>query len=426
MNEILSSLYVGIDVSSKTNAVLALDFQANVLLDFKIENNLPGANKILRKIIQCLEDNHLTKVIIALESTAYYSLHLASFLSSNKDILVYKSEVYCLNPKRTKAYKKTLKYDSKTDPTDAYTLADYARANKITTQPWKGSQYLALKRLARHRLHLVESLSREKSYSLNNIYLKFSELAVSSNELDLFSNTFGATASAVINDFLSLDEIVYTPLDELIDFLNEKSKNHFYDSETKAKILKKAARDSYKLDKCAYEPLNNAIASSFNLIKTFRREIKLVDNSLHQAIKGLNTTEYQSLISIPGIGPTLAAGILAEIGSIEFFDSHDALAKYAGLTWRKTESGNYSSDNTPMTKTGDKYLRYYLIQAANSVRKYAPEYKAYYQKKYNESSTHKHKRALALTARKLVRLIFALLSKSQLYSNKKVESKTTQ
>lgn len=79
-----------------------------------------------------------------------------------------------------------------------------------------------------------------------------------------------------------------------------------------------------------------------------------------------------------------------------------------------------------MTKTGVKYLRYYLIEAANSVRRYAPEYKAYYRKKYNESSTHKHKRALAFTARKLIRLIYALLSKGQLYSNLKVESKTNQ
>ncbi|NLI59801.1 MAG: IS110 family transposase [Clostridiales bacterium] len=31
-----------------------------------------------------------------------------------------------------------------------------------------------------------------------------------------------------------------------------------------------------------------------------------------------------------------------------------------------------------MTKTGNKALRYYLIEAANSVKNHVPEYKEYY------------------------------------------------
>ena len=73
-----------------------------------------------------------------------------------------------------------------------------------------------------------------------------------------------------------------------------------------------------------------------------------------------------------------------------------------------------------MTKTGNKYLRYYLIEAANSVKNHVPEYKDFYLKKYSEVTTHQHKRALALTSRKLVRLIFGLLTKNQIYSNGKV------
>ena len=73
-----------------------------------------------------------------------------------------------------------------------------------------------------------------------------------------------------------------------------------------------------------------------------------------------------------------------------------------------------------MTKTGNKYLRYYLIEAANSAKNYVPEYKDYYYKKFGEVTKHSHKRALALTSRKLVRLIFGLLTKNQIYSNDKV------
>ncbi|WP_250160353.1 transposase [Clostridiisalibacter paucivorans] len=162
--------------------------------------------------------------------------------------------------------------------------------------------------------------------------------------------------------------------------------------------------------------MNVSIASFFNVIKALENEIKAIEKN----IKGINTTEYQSLTSIQGIGPVLASGILAEIGTMTSFRSHDALAKYAGLTWRVNQSGNYSSDNTRMTKTGNKYLRYYLIEAASSVKNRNVEYKEYYYKKYGEVTTHQHKRTLALTSRKLVRLIFSLLTKNQIYSNDKV------
>lgn len=265
----------------------------------------------------------------------------------------------------------------KTDPLDAYIIADFARCGRISSSPWRGSQFLALQRLTRHRLHLVEYITCEKTYMVSNIYPKFSELAVLDKESKPFSNNYGDTSVAVLTEFLSLDDITYSSIEDLVDFVKEKSKNRFSNPLETAQLLQKAARDSYRLDKVLYKPLNIAIASSFNLIKTFQNEIKTIDKAIERNIKGINTTEYQSLRSIPGIGPVLASGILAEIGSINAFPSHNALAKYAGLTWRVNQSGNYASDETSMTKTGNKYLRYYLIEAANSVKNTVPEYNKY-------------------------------------------------
>ncbi|GBF74734.1 putative IS110 family transposase [Paenibacillus sp. 598K] len=67
-------------------------------------------------------------------------------------------------------------------------------------------------------------------------------------------------------------------------------------------------------------------------------------------------------------------------------------------------------------RTGNKYLRYYLVQAADSIRKHDAEYAAFYKKKYDEVPKHKHKRALVLSARKLVRLVFMLLKTNTLYT----------
>jgi hypothetical protein len=43
------------------------------------------------------------------------------------------------------------------------------------------------------------------------------------------------------------------------------------------------------------------------------------------------------------------------------------------------------------------------------------EYQVYYRRKYAEVPKHQHKRALVLTARKLVRVVFAPLTKNQSY-----------
>jgi len=419
-NNFLSTLFVGIDVSSKTNVLCALDFQGNKLLNLKALNNQPGAESILESILDCLNSYSLKFVVIALESTSFYSTHIANFLSSNETLLAYSPMIYCLNPKTIANYRKSFIDMDKTDPLDAYIIADFARCGRITSQPWRGAQFLALQRLTRHRLHLVVSASREKAYMVSNIYLKFSQLAVAKDEDKPFSNTYGATSEAVLTEFLSLDDIAYSSLEDLVEFIKSKGKNRFSDPVETAKLLQKAARDSYRLDKILYEPLNVSIASSFNVINALDTEIKTIDKAIEKTIKGINTTEYQSLTSIPGIGPVLASGILAEIGSIVSFDSNDALAKYAGLTWRVNQSGNFTSDETNMTKTGNKYLRYYLIEAANSVKNNVHEFNEFYHKKFGEVTSHQHKRALALTSRKLVRLIFGLLTKNQIYSTNKV------
>ena len=73
------------------------------------------------------------------------------------------------------------------------------------------------------------------------------------------------------------------------------------------------------LDKCLYEPLTISIASSFNCISSFARELKAIDKAILQTVQGLNPDEYTVLNSIPGISKVYSAGILAEIGFIKAF-----------------------------------------------------------------------------------------------------------
>ena len=414
----LNTLFVGIDVSSKTNAVFAINFEGKTLLNFSVPNDLPGAELMLEKILSALQDNNLEFVKIVIESTSVYSFNIANFFASNNSLFEFNSQVFVINPKSSSNFRKTYVDMDKTDPKDAFVLADLARCGRINQQPYKASQLFALQRLTRQRFHLVKTISAEKAYMLTNIYLKFSSLTTANKDSKPFSNLFGTNSSNLIMDY-SPSDIVNMSEEDMVNYIVEKGKNRFSNPEENAKLIQKIARDSYRLDKLAYDPINVSISSSFNTINALENNLKVIDKAIEKNVKGLCENEYKILLSIPGIGPVYAAGIIAEIGSIKFFKTNNELAKYAGLTWRKTQSGNFEADATRMTKTGNKYLRYYFIEAANRVKAQIPEYKQFYTRKYEDVSKTPHKRALVLTARKLVRLVFGLLHHNKLYTDKK-------
>ena len=393
-----------------------MNFEQEKMLSFSVSNDSEGASKIEAKLLECLHKNNYEKVVIVLESTGMYSFHIATYLSSSEYLANYSVLVYSINPKTSKNYRKSFSEMDKTDPKDSYVLADMARVGKVKDlTPVKGPQKLAIQRLTRHRKHISDQIVREKLYVLNNIFLKFSAFDRKYDGLAPFSDPFSATGQAILLEYKSPEEIINTPIEDLTSFISTASKNRFNDSKKVAEILTKCARMSYRLDKTAYDPINTAIASSLAILRCLENELKHINKEIENLMKGFNSDEYKCLLSIPGIGPTFAAGILSEIGSIQQFDDEEGLAKFAGLTWRKNQSGPKDSEDTPMTKTGNSYLRYYLIEAATMAILHNPVYREYYQKKFTEVKTHQHTRALALTARKLVRLIYGLLSKNQLY-----------
>ena len=51
----MSTLFVGIDVSSKTNAVYAMDFEENKYISSSFGNNQPGADQLVNMIAECMQ-----------------------------------------------------------------------------------------------------------------------------------------------------------------------------------------------------------------------------------------------------------------------------------------------------------------------------------------------------------------------------------
>lgn len=159
------------------------------------------------------------------------------------------------------------------------------------------------------------------------------------------------------------------------------------------------------------DTVNQAMAVSITSMRALKEQVKTLDNAIEQQFEIIPNT----LTSIPGIGKVYSAGIIAEIGDVHRFDSQASVAKFAGLVWTQHQSSEFEAETTHLIKSGNRYLRYYLLEAANSVRRCDSEFQRYYDLKFHEVNRFQHKRALALTARKLVRLVFRLLKDNRLY-----------
>jgi transposase len=71
---------------------------------------------------------------------------------------------------------------------------------------------------------------------------------------------------------------------------------------------------------------------------------------------------YQVIQQLPGIGPVLAAVIVAEIGEVSRFKTAAQLCSWAGLTPRHRESDTKVTRGH-ITKQGSRLLRWALIEA---------------------------------------------------------------
>lgn len=405
----MANLMVGIDVSLRSHSVQLMNDCGDALAAFSVPNNLTGATTLLSRINQSVKQCHSELVRVGMEATSNLGWHLAHFLNANLHQLPdCKTQVFVLNARKVARFKKG--YDSlpKNDRVDAWVIADQLRFGRLPHELTSSIQFEALQRLTRTRFHLIQNISRDKTYFLNQVFLKFSGL----RQDNPFSHMFGATCLAVLQE-LEPEQIVSMSITELVVFLKEKGKNRFDDPEQLAQFLQKLARSSYRLDKAMADPVNLSLSVMLSVIQTMEKEVTKLDKEIEKIMKSIP----QTLSTVKGIGAVFAAGILAEVGDIERFDNHNALAKYAGLVWSQYQSGEFESEETKRLRTGNKYLRYYLVQAANLIRRFDSEYAAFYAGKYAQALKHQHKRALVLTARKLVRLVFMLLKTKKLYTS---------
>ena len=403
----MNPLYVGIDVSSKTNVTYLMKPDGSKHSTFPVQNNVGGAKIMIEKIVSAMNSLSLTDVVIGMEATSIYGDHLVHVLREDGSLGHFQRKIHVLNPKQVRKFKEAYPDLPKNDYVDAYVIADHLRFGRIASEVYMDDyRYEALKTLTRARFYAVQNLAREKQRFANHLFQKYSELAQNPN----FKNT-SATMLNLVSDFESVDDLANTPVEDLTAYIEKSGRGRFSDPEAVAKAIQAAAKGSYRLPKTINDSVNQAMSASIATMRAMEVQIKTLEKAIQQQFEIIPNT----LTSIPGIGPVYSAGIIAEIGDINRFESQASVAKYAGLVWSQHQSGDFEAERTHMIKSGNRFLRYYLLEAANSVRRCDSEFRRYYDLKFKEVNVGQHKRALALTARKLVRLVFRLLKDNRLY-----------
>ncbi len=396
-----STLCVGADVHLKDIVLRAVDKLSSdeVLERFRVTNNLPGAQSAAATIAETATNLGYPRIEIGYEATGMLWIPFHCFLNTSPLLQPFDVELVCFNPKLVANFKDSLvlrrpKNDDRVrfgEWPDSYVPAPF----------WQG-----LRRLTRYRFKLSQNLSREKMRFQSCAFLKYSDW----KRVSPFSDVFGATSAALLTEFTAA-ELREMTHDQLADLISRRGRNRFHDPHATARAVQKALRSSYPIDAQADEMITATLATELDHIRFIQRSMKRLDQQIVRSIDLVPNP----LISVPGLGAVITAGLLAEIVDISRFPEHKHLAQYFGITWERRSTGNFVSQNTRMTKVGNPYGRYYFIQGADKVRRFALEYKAFYWRKYNQVSKYQHKRALVLTARKLVRLVHTLLTKNEPY-----------
>lgn len=404
-----SALCVGADVHLDDIVLRAVDKASGheVIERFRVTNNLPGAQSAAATIAQVATRLGYTSIEIGCEASGMLWIPFHRLLSTSPLLQPFELELVCFNPKLVAKFKNGLVLRGpKSDERDAFDVAARVRFGELPVSYVPDDFWQGLRRLTRYRFRLSRNLSREKMRFQSYAFLKCSDW----KRVKPFADIFGATSIALLTEFTAA-ELREMTHDQLVELITHRGHGRFHDPAATARTVREALRTSYPIDPQMDEMVTATLATGWEHIRFIKRLIKRLDQQIARYIDPVPNP----IITIKGLGAVITAGILAEIVEITRFPQHKHLAQFSGLTWEKRSSGGFVSQNTRLTKAGNVYLRYYFVLGADKLRQFNLEYKAFYWRKYNEVSKYQHKRALVLTARKLVRLVHALLTKNAPY-----------
>lgn len=387
-------LFAGIDIAKYDHVIGAIDERGRSLskpMTFK--NSASGFERCAAYLEGLAADK--SEVFVGMEATGHYWLACFCFLKEHG------FKIVVINPLRTDAMRRFKNLGKvKTDVIDCTIIAETLRVGDFEPSRLADEKLMSLRQMTRLHQALTEDtadLKRQIIVALDQVFPEYEHL---------FSDMFGETSKAFLKRCPTPEECTDIDIRTLTNLLDRASNGKL--GREKASELKSAAKAS-----CGITLANEAF--SFQ-IKLLANQIEFIEGQMSQVeakIKTLLDEVEPLILTIPGISYKLGAQIVSEIGDVSRFNSASAIVKHAGINPSKNQSGTFEGEVNHITKQGSPYLRRALYLAAMAQLKCKTPLYGYYLKKRSEGKAHRE--ALVAVARKLVHVIYAVLSKQEPY-----------
>lgn len=379
--------FVGIDVSSAKHDCCILDCSRKMIRSFMIVNSREGFSALSATLTELAAPENIK---IGLEATGIYGDNLANFLRRKGFNVCTINPLLCKKHQNATTLRKT-----KNDRSDAKNIALIVASEDLLPDQVVSYHIVELKSLSRARFLTVKDRSSLKNKVKRLVTVLFPEL------LDVFTDLFGASGMALMTRYPSAKALAACNLDTLTELLKTASRGRF--GRERAEALRKLAKESIgSFSESAVFQLRLLLKR----IELLNAQVEMYDDEIRRLMDLLDSP----ILSVPGIGYTLGAMILSEIGDIKRFSSPAKLLAFAGLEPSVYQSGKFNPASGKMVKRGSPFLRWALLQVATYAPASSITFAAYYVKKRSEgkspSVAHSH------VAKKLVRVIFSLLSRN--------------
>jgi transposase len=386
-------LYVGIDVAKDKHDCCIISDNHQVLSAFTFANSRDGYDKFMSEIKRFSKKKDFSDTKTGLESTGHYSTNITNFL------LQKRLSVKIYNPLQVSMLRKaaTLR-KTKTDKSDAKFLAELLTNEDSKPRLPTVSSVSELKIHTRNRFRLIKQRSKLKLSISRLITVLFPELP------SIVYSINQKSSYALLLEYPTADAISKAHITKLTNLLCENSKGKY--GREKAEQIRNSAKNSIGLNSNA---MGFELRQTIRLIQNLEEEIALLNAEIKRIMDEINSP----VMSVPGIGYTLGAIIISEIGNIENFDNPNQLLKFAGLEPTVYESGKFKAENVSMVKRGSPYLRWAMLQAARLSACHCTVFHEYMEKKLSEGK-HFYV-AQSHVAKKLIRVLFSLMKNDKIF-----------
>ena len=385
--------YCGIDIAKYKHEATVIDEAGTALLDsISFANSKEGCEKLLALFERLGVSND--GLLIGMEATGHYWLSVYGYL------LEQGFEIKVINPIQSEAFRKMYIRQTKNDRKDSFIIAQIMRFGQFSATNLSEETIVALRQLSRYRLTMVDTCGDCKRRVIALLDQVFPEYDA------LFSDTFGVTSKEVLSQYPTPEDLLTVSTRKLSNLLEKTSHGRL--GKEKAEQLKAAAANSFGVS-FARDAFAFQIRQLVEQMEFLERQVTELEAQISSLLK--QTGSY--ITTIPGIGDTLGAIILSEIGDIHRFNAPNKLVAFAGLDVRVAQSGEFTGTRQKISKRGSPYLRRAIWLAASRAAFCDPILSEYYQS-LRARGKH-HLTAIGAVSRKLCNIIFAILSEDRPY-----------